>query len=254
MLPLPVPPGFRIIAHRGASAYAPENTLPAFALAHKMGVTEVELDAQLTCDGQIVLCHDTTLERYGHGPRTVEAMRWDELAGLDMGAWFSPYLYGGTRLLALPHLFDVYHDLLVYHIEIKGTAPELPEAVHAALGLYGLYHRAVITSFSAAALAAVRALDDQIRLGWLVRTLDAEAIAQARDLQLFQLCPLAAEVNAHAVARAQQVVPEVRAWGLAGETTQGRAAKVMALIRQVVDAGCTGMTLDWPDWVRHAPG
>ena len=58
-LPIPCPQGFRIIAHRGASAYAPENTAAAFRLAHEIGVNEVETDAQLTTDGEVVLCHDT---------------------------------------------------------------------------------------------------------------------------------------------------------------------------------------------------
>ena len=62
-LPMPVPADFRIIAHRGASAYAPENTRAAFDLALQMGVTEVELDAQLTTDGVVALCHDETLAR-----------------------------------------------------------------------------------------------------------------------------------------------------------------------------------------------
>ncbi|RIK34981.1 MAG: hypothetical protein DCC57_23815, partial [Chloroflexi bacterium] len=120
MLPIPVPAAFRIIAHRGASAYAPENTLPAFDLARAMGVTEVELDAQLTTDGQIALCHDGTLARYGHGPRAVETLAWPDLADLDMGAWFSPHLFGGTRMMTLPQLFDTYGAAFVYHVEIKG--------------------------------------------------------------------------------------------------------------------------------------
>src|SRR5690554_737210 len=95
-IPVTVPSNFRIIAHRGASAYAPENTLPAFDLALRMGRPQVELDAQLSTDGQVVLCHDTTLARYGHGAQTVEALDWATLSNLDMGAWFSPYLFPQT--------------------------------------------------------------------------------------------------------------------------------------------------------------
>ena len=85
-LPIPVPPAFRIIAHRGASAYAPENSMAAFALAQKMGIREIELDTQLTPDGVVALCHDRTLARYGHGAQAVEEMNWADLAALDMGA------------------------------------------------------------------------------------------------------------------------------------------------------------------------
>jgi glycerophosphoryl diester phosphodiesterase len=252
MLPIPVPPAFRIIAHRGASAYAPENTLPAFDLAHAMGVTEVELDAQLTTDGQIALCHDSTLARYGHGPRQVETLAWSVLAQLDMGAWFSPHLFGGMRMLTLAQLFDTYGAAFVYHVEIKGAAPGLPAAVLAAIHSHGLAQQCIITSFSYAALHATRRLDASMRLGWLVRAIDHATCDQAQALGLFQLCPQANAVTVEQVAAARQVTPEVRAWGINGETVRDQAAEIRALIRRVVDAGCDGMTINWPDWVRHA--
>ena len=61
-IPIRVPAAFRVIAHRGSSAYAPENTRPAFELARAMGIAEIETDVQLTTDGVVVLCHDTGLE------------------------------------------------------------------------------------------------------------------------------------------------------------------------------------------------
>src|SRR3712207_5799493 len=126
MLPIAVPANFRIIAHRGASAYAPENTHAAFALAARMGVHEIELDAQLTLDGQVAICHDSTLDRYGHGPQRVEEMEWAELAKLDMGSWFSPFLFAGERMLTLDDLFATYASGFIYHVELKGAAAALP--------------------------------------------------------------------------------------------------------------------------------
>jgi glycerophosphoryl diester phosphodiesterase len=64
-----------------------------------MGVRDIELDTQLSTDGQVVLCHDSTLERYGHGPRNVEQTSSAELLELDMGAWFSPYLFSDERMI-----------------------------------------------------------------------------------------------------------------------------------------------------------
>ncbi len=251
MLPIPVSAGFRIIAHRGASAYAPENTRPAFDLALAMGVNEVELDAQLTTDGEIALCHDGTLARYGHGERSVETMAWADLADLDMGAWFSPHLYGGTRMMTLTQLFDAYGDAFIYHVEIKGAAPGLPAAVLDAIHQRGLAQRCIITSFAYPALEAARRLDTSIRLGWLVRDLTEEIYEKARTLGLFQLCPQANGVTADQVSAARRVVPEVRAWGINGERVSHQAAEAQALIRRVVDAGCDGMTINWPDWLRR---
>lgn len=251
MLPIRVPARFRIIAHRGASAYAPENSLAAFKLARDMGVTEVELDTQLTTDGVVVVCHDATLARYGHGTRVVESLPWLTLAELDMGSWFSPHLFGGTRLITLDDLFAAFGTAFTYHVELKGKAPGLPAAVHAAIRAYDLTESVIITSFSHDMLAAMQQVKPSARLGWLVRRIDAETLAKARALSLYQLCPFAGTVSAHQVKLGRTVATEVRAWGLLGETTVGQSAEVIELIQRVVDAGCDGMTINWPDWVVH---
>ena len=251
MLPIRVSPNFRIIAHRGASAYAPENTHAAFALTKRMGVKEVELDTQLTMDGQIALCHDATLERYGHGPRVVEQMTWDELAALDMGSWFSPFLFGGERMITLDDLFATYGSDFTYHVEIKGKAAALPAAVHDCIERFKLRNRCIITSFNYDALVAMREIDSTIRLGWLVHGIDPDIIAKANALRLFQLCPVAKTVSAVQVAQARTVVTEVRAWGLQGESVGKHHAELIALIHQVAECGCDGMTINWPDWVRN---
>jgi glycerophosphoryl diester phosphodiesterase len=251
MLPIRVSSRFRIIAHRGASAYAPENTRAAFDLAARMGVAEVELDTQLTADGEIALCHDATLARYGHGDRMVESMSWAELAGLDMGSWFSPFLFRGERMLTLDQLFAAYGDRFTYHVEIKGKVPALPAAVHGAIARHGLVDHVVVTSFRYDSLIALRELDATLRLGWLTQAIDADALEKARSARLYQLCPAAARVTAEQVVAARAVVAEVRAWGVQGEKVPTQGADVIALIRRVLDAGCDGMTINWPDWAQH---
>lgn len=251
MLPIPVPPHFRIIAHRGASAYAPENTHAAFALTQRMGVREVELDTQLTTDGIIALCHDTTLERYGHGASVVEQMTWAQLAALDMGSWFSPFAFQGERMITLDDLFATYGTTFTYHVEIKGKAAALPAAVHASIQRHNLRDHCIVTSFSYDALVAMRAIDSEIRLGWLIQSIDQEAIDRAQAINLYQLCPLAKKVDAEQVTLARTVVSEVRAWGLQGETIRNHNAELIALIHHTIDSGCDGMTINWPDWVRH---
>jgi glycerophosphoryl diester phosphodiesterase len=252
MLPIPVPARFRIIAHRGASAYAPENTHAAFELTARMGVTEIELDTQLTQDGEIAVCHDLILERYGHGPRVVEEMHWAALSGLDMGSWFSPFLHAGERMITLDDLFATYSTSFTYHVEIKGKAAGLPAAVHAAIQRHHLRDQCVVTSFRYDALVAMRQLDADLRLGWLVQEIDADIVAQAKAIGLYQLCPIAKSVSVEQVTQARETVSEVRAWGLQGESIRNHAAEVIHLIHQVVGCGCDGMTINWPDWVRHA--
>ncbi len=113
-IPIRVPKAFRVIVHRGSSACAHENTLPAFRLARKMGVGEVELDVQLTTDGVVVLCHDLVLTRYGHGDVVVKEMASDELLALDMGSWFSPHLFAATPMLSLSKLLKTHGDDFIF--------------------------------------------------------------------------------------------------------------------------------------------
>lgn len=251
MLPILVPPTFRIIAHRGASAYIPENTLAAFQLAYAMGVTEIETDVQLTTDGVVVLCHDRTLARYGHGAQAVEDLPWDTLATLDMGSWFSPYLHHDKRMLTFQELLATFGDKLTYHIELKGHAPQLAAATHKLIAAHHLQSACLITSFDDTWLAAMQQIAPTLRLGWLVTAIDDQVMAKAQTLKLYQLCPRADQVTAAMVARARTLVTEVRAWGLQGATGATQARDVQALIHQVVAAGCDGMTINWPDWVRH---
>jgi glycerophosphoryl diester phosphodiesterase len=247
-LPIPVPPSFRIIAHRGASAYAPENSLSAFALAERMGVLEVELDTQLTVDGIVALCHDRTLARYGHGDLIVEEMDWRTLAGLDMGSWFSPFLYGDERMLSLEQLFARFGERLLYHVELKGHASALPAAVYALIDKFDLAQSCFVTSFAYDALVSMRRESADLRLGWLVETIDGEVMAKAAAINLYQLCPHAGVVTAEMVSAALTVVPEVRAWGVNSESVREQSAEIITLIDRIVEVGCDGMTINWPDW------
>ena len=253
MLPIPVPPTFRIIAHRGASAYVPENTLAAFQLAHAMGVTEIETDVQISTDGVVVLCHDRTLARYGHGGQIVEELPWATLAELDMGSWFSPYLHQDKRLLTLRELLATFGDSFTYHVELKGQAavPQLAAATQRLIAEQGLQVRCMITSFAYESLVAMRSLDPTLRLGWLVQDIDDTVLAKAKALRLFQLCPKADQVTKGKVEAARTVVTEVRAWGLNSDSVSQQAKDVQALIHNLLAAGCDGMTINWPDWAVH---
>ena len=249
MLPIPVPSHFRIIGHRGAAAYAPENTLPAFAVAQEMGVREVELDTQLATDGVVVLCHDTALERYGHGTNIVEEQSSQYLLELDMGSWFSPE-FKGVSMTTLNQLCATFGTDFTYHIELKGAAENLARSVYNVVERAGLLQHSVFTSFSFDHLVQMRQISADCRLGWLVGadTFEDRILRPAEELQLFQLCPRADLVTEAMVQRGRFVVHEIRVWNL-----QGEAEHVRALIRRSVDAGCDGMTIDWPDWAAPEP-
>lgn len=93
------------VAHRGSSAYAPENTLAAVQLAIDSGCDLVEVDVQRTRDGALVLVHDTDLERTTGSRTAVADVTLEELRRLDAGSWFSQ-VYAGERVPTLDELLD----------------------------------------------------------------------------------------------------------------------------------------------------
>lgn len=175
----------RIIAHRGASAIAPENTLLAFRLAAEAGADMLETDVQFSRDGAAVLIHDSDLARTTDCIGLVSAMAWSELSVCDAGYWFTPngatrHPYRGLkigvpRLEELFALIDALNPAIVLQLELKVDAG-VPAArcgrdaarLAQMLAEHGWLNRAIVSSFSTAALDAVKAAEPQARTAYIV--------------------------------------------------------------------------------------
>jgi glycerophosphoryl diester phosphodiesterase len=107
-----------IFAHRGASAYAPENTLAAFELAIAQQADAVELDVKLSADGHVIVIHDATVDRTSNGHGKVGNMKLAELKALDAGSYFSPQ-YAGEKIPTLEDVFDAVGRRTFINIELK---------------------------------------------------------------------------------------------------------------------------------------
>lgn len=241
--PVKAPKSFRIIAHRGASGYAPENTLSAFELAARMGVTEIEYDLQFSKDRRLVVVHDTVLDRYGHPGLKVSDLTLADLKKLEMGAWFDPR-FAGEKIVTLDELLARFGDSFIHHAEIKAPAPGLAAQLLKTFDAHRAAERAIITSFAFDALLEVRALRPDARVGWLVAAgaFVEENTRRAAEAGFFQFCPRAGDTSRQKVAAAKAVLSEVRAHGV----------RSRADLRQAIEAGCDGATVNWPDWVAHA--
>ncbi|MFZ2656310.1 MAG: glycerophosphodiester phosphodiesterase family protein [Victivallales bacterium] len=114
----------QVIAHRGASAYAPENTLASFELASSMGSDWFELDCTLSKDGEVVVIHDDNVDRVSDGRGKVSEKTLAELKRLDAGAWKDPR-FAGERIPTLDETlaFAKEHGIGVY-IEVKSSHDE----------------------------------------------------------------------------------------------------------------------------------
>ena len=137
-------------AHRGASGYAPENTLSAFALAAEAGADGVELDVQLTKDGQLVVCHDETVDRTSNGHGAIRNLDLDRLKQLDFSAGRESF--AGTPIPTLAEVFDLLAPTgLVINVELKNSIwryPGMEQALIAAAVGHQVVDKVIYSSFN----------------------------------------------------------------------------------------------------------
>ena len=113
--------GLLIIAHRGASAVAPESTRPAIRAAIEAGADMIELDVQMTRDRRLIVFHDERLERTTNGSGRLSARRYADLAQLDAGSWFHPR-FAGERILLVSQAIRCIPPPRRMNLELKRTA------------------------------------------------------------------------------------------------------------------------------------
>lgn len=120
-----LPPLPSVIAHRGASAYAPENTAASFRKAIEMGADWIELDCHLTRDGKLAVMHDRDTSRFNNKQVPVVEMNMADLRQVDVGSWFSPE-FAGERIHALEEIFELTEGRVGVYVELKSAADETP--------------------------------------------------------------------------------------------------------------------------------
>ena len=170
--PLHLPP---VIGHRGAAAYAPENTLAGFRRAEALGCAWVEFDVRLTGDGALVLCHDPRLDRTTSGSGLVSAKSLAAIRECDAGSWFDPS-FAGERVPTLDEGLLLAAELdLGANIEIKADrGGEYATAAAVATVVQRLTSRnpaVLVSSFLPSALSALRELAPEVPRGVLFRVI-----------------------------------------------------------------------------------
>lgn len=135
-------------AHRGASAYAPENTLEAFQLAVELGTDYIELDVQLTKDDHLVVIHDDKVDRTSNGTGYVKEYTLAELKTLDAGSWFNER-YTNVEIPSLEEVFQTFGSQVRYCIEIKeADRPSVAvTSLHQMIENYQLTDNVIVQSF-----------------------------------------------------------------------------------------------------------
>ena len=142
-----------LLGHRGASAFAPENTMAAFELAIEQGAVGIEFDVQVTRDGIPVIIHDDTVDRTTDGTGSVTSMSFAETQALDAG--------DGQKIPTLAELLTTFQDRILYNLEIKNADQQdkgAERAILAELEKHELAANILISSFNEGALRRVKSM------------------------------------------------------------------------------------------------
>lgn len=218
-------------AHRGASEYAPENTMLSFNLGLYMGANGIETDVHKTKDGVLVLFHDDTLERVMGEEGSIGDYTYAEL--LELRAKKDGF---EDRIVKLEDFLQAFgwRDLtLAIEIKQSGIEQEIADMILK----YDLGSKVMVTSFMLDSLKAIRAYAPILRTGYLKGDFMDEEVQALLALGIEELCPKAENVAPEKVAKWHRLGFNVRAWGVADEK----------LMKHVYDSFADGCTVNFPD-------
>lgn len=249
------------IAHRGASAYAPEHTLASYELGEKMKGDYIEIDVQMTKDGHLIVMHDETVDRTTNGTGRVKDLTLEEIKALDAGSWFNEAYpeyakpeYVGLKVPTLEEVFKKFRKGSKYYIETKSPHlyPGVEEKLVEMLDRYGLTHKeslkkrqVVIQSFSRESLLKVRRLNPDIPL---VQAYDSEASANISDEELKKVKEYAIGIGPNYQRIDRDVVKRAHKYGLYISPYTVNSKEDM---RMLIDWGVDGIVTNHPDWLHQ---
>lgn len=170
-----------IIGHRGAMGYAPENTIESFRLAKEMEVDFLEFDVQMTKDGELIVMHDTKIDRTTNGIGEIKDMTLEEIKELDAGSWFGEQ-YSMSKVPTVREIFEEFGNSVNYYIETKAphNYPGVEEKLIELLNEYNLLEKrgqVFLHSASKDSLKKMRELAPNTDMGllfWYTQEADIE--------------------------------------------------------------------------------
>ncbi len=226
----------RIIAHRGASAYAPENTMASFEKARELGADMIELDIHRTLDGHIVVIHDPDTDRTTGVVNKIRFMKLSDIRKLDAGSWMSEK-FKDERIPTLYEVLKWAKDKIQVNIEIKSDGCE--KKVVKMVEKLDMTDQVIVSSFHHEYLLKIKELNPEIHTGALVGDINSKA-----DLdKIIEACRPDA-VNPRYIAVTRTIVKAAHKRGLAVNVyTVDDPVTMKRLIKYGVD----GIITNYPD-------
>lgn len=221
------------LAHRGASAYLPENTVEAFCLGLWMGAGGIETDVRRASDGTLVLFHDDELKRMAGRPGSVGDYTYRELHDMDVLLEGCPDVGRIVRFEDFARYFG--HKNIVFQIELK--AEDIERDVVEVMRGYGMAEKSFVSSFDAEKLEKVKSFAPDVRTCLLCGTYDEDTEALISKIKADCVSLRAGGMTAQTVESAVKDGLRVHAWGV--KNTED--------MRRALDCGVQGMTVNFPD-------
>ena len=227
-----------VIAHRGASGHAPENTLAAFKKAVALGATFIETDLHLSRDAHFVAIHDATANRTTNGQGAVHDLTLAELRRLDAGSWFGSE-FAGERIPILEELleFSKKNDV-VFYMELKPDGTWGGEhALVGALRESGEIPRTVVICFDPGIVLNLRKIEPTLMTGLLYDGQIEKPIDKAVEIGARQLVVRGDLVTPAMIGEVQKKDLQIVCW----------TVNHPAHMRMLMAAGVDGIMSDYPD-------
>jgi len=213
-----------IMAHRGASLVAPENTMAAIRSAIDSGAQWVEIDVQESKDGEVIVVHDRDLKKIGRVPLSVANSTLKELQQVDIGSWFGAK-FSDERIPTLDQVLRLCKDRIRVNIELKyyGEQQKLEQRVAEIVDLNGMADQVAVMSLSLAGIKEMR----RLRPDWTLGLLSSVSVGNLAELEVDFLAINARFASRHLIRRMHQNGKAVMVWtvndpvGMSGMVSRG---------------------------------
>lgn len=243
------------VAHRGASGHAPEHTLTSYKMGEKMHGDYIEVDLQMTKDGELIAMHDETLDRTTNGTGLVKDYTLEEIKELDAGSWFNERYpekanpdYEGLKVPTLEEVFQTFGKNANYYIETKSPEvyPGMEEKLAEVVDEYGINKDTLLVqSFSSASLLKMNKIDPSIKLVQLMwytsPAVLSDAEVQAIKQYAIGIGPNSTMIDKEYVQKTVQNGLEIHPY----------TVNAKAEMQKLIDWGVTGMFTNFPDILHN---
>ncbi|WP_373420480.1 glycerophosphodiester phosphodiesterase [Halobacillus sp. Marseille-P3879] len=235
------------IAHRGASGYAPENTMAAFDKAFNMKADMFEIDVQMSKDGELVVIHDTTVDRTTDGTGKVGDLTYDELQQLDAGSFFGEE-FAGEKIPTLGEVLDEYKGKIGILIEMKSPSlyPGIEEKIAEELKKRNLdkpnNDKIIVQSFEHNSVQAFHSILPDVPVGVLL-SYSGDGISNE---QMIEFSSYAEYVNPNMAMIDTELVERIHEYGM---QTHPWTVRDQESADYLLEVGADGIITDYPDYV-----